>query len=111
MNIPRIELHFLPVNSCSIFRKTRPTPLLMWTWDANFYFVDMKRNTLKVYVQLCIQDVFPSAVGCMCEGVGIPITAQGRGGRRSDEITRRKTREEKDERKGMRRGRGRWEQG
>ncbi len=57
MNIPRIELHFLPVSSCSIFGKTRQTPLLMWTWDA-YFFVDMKCNTLKVYVQLCTRRVF-----------------------------------------------------
>lgn len=46
MNMLRIELYFFLATGCSNSRKTRQTPLLTWTWNSCFYFVDMKRKVV-----------------------------------------------------------------
>lgn len=97
MNIPRIEINFLLASSFSILRKTSQTVLLMWTWDACFYFVQMKRNTLGRKHMCCTHDAFSSAVGYMCVAVGITLRARKRGGRSRDEITWSKKDKKRDE--------------
>lgn len=93
----RIELHFLPASSCSISMKTRKTPLLTWTWDACFYFVDMKSKALgreialKNHVCSRTQGVFSCSLCSIYVCVGVGIIIVHRGGRSRDEITQRKT--------------------